>query len=112
MQPYSYKQLQDCKTEEQFKRIWDPDKFKWEKKSDFLAERCYKFFNIWWDPDRFYWKRSQYLAICCSEYFKIWWDEDKYNWKKSEYLPSFCKEYSYLWSPRYVLEKLKRNINQ
>ena len=93
---YDSKEL--CKFHsDQFTKWWDPELFDW-KDSWYLAQSCFKYFDIWWDSEKYNWKLdSAELVQYCSRYFKIWWDPEKFDWSHSLALLMYCNEYNDVW---------------
>ena len=78
-------QLKECKTEEEFKNLWDSDNFDWNY--------------------------SNYLTTYCSKYFEIWWNSKKFNWYySSRYLIEYCQNYRHIWIQDYMIKKLKDEL--
>jgi len=125
-------QLKECESKQEFKKIWDTNKFNWNNSyllcenyskyfkiwwnaekfrwsldSNELCKYCSDYFEIWWDSGKFDWRNSNYLCKYCSDHFKIWWNPKKFDWKWSNYLTVYCSKYfSMWWNPeKFNLEK-------
>ena len=70
----------DCKTEQEFKEVWNSSVFNWKYFSDYLCQYYHKYFNIWWDSEKFNWDYADYLQKYCQKYKHIW-KKDYIKWK-------------------------------